>query len=89
MKLPIHCCCEPGKRLGYINLPDAFRKGDIVLRRSGELSVAPADPTAERRVDTIHTEVGWILCARGPFLAVKSAHLPIEEWRKIPGFSEQ
>jgi hypothetical protein len=91
--LPVHCCCTPMKRLGYVPV----RR----LSFTNEAWFNVMNAGAVERV--IRTEIGrvWLDRARvGDVInghventrifvdAVKSAHEPIEVWRRVPGFIE-
>jgi hypothetical protein len=40
--------------------------------------------------EQLSTRIAWMMPANGdePFLAVNSNDIPIEQWRKVPGFIE-
>jgi hypothetical protein len=106
--LPVHCCCDPKVRLGWI--PVATRSQHVgerlsfIIRRAGATLTGYAPlrgdyGTVEHvPAERIDTEVSELVepPANGDFntpgyewrhtLAVKSAHHPIETWRRVPGF---
>jgi hypothetical protein len=82
--LPVHCCCEPGKRLGWVPAPST--PGPIAFM-AGHRSVNLLD--GETIMPTkISTCIDWLQDGTGRRLAVNSADTPIETWRKVPGFIE-
>lgn len=86
--LPVHCCCEPSKRLGYVLAPDRVGRINFswmeCFPTSLRLDVVQPPPTRHE----IHTTVESLHYNGEHILAVKSAHQPIETWRKVPGFVE-
>lgn len=93
--LPVHCCCEPTKRLGWVPVPASRMELDnatfaitIVAGRDAYDMWTGAKVPAPR----IHTEVARLTLddehGQQTILAVKSADIPIETWRCIPGFIE-
>jgi hypothetical protein len=80
MKVPVHCCCNPDKRLGWLEVPDNLARPGVfyIPMRSasgfGQLEVQLAlllDPHPPANV----------------ILAAKSGHEPVETWEKVPGFT--
>ena len=77
--LPVHCCCEPGKRLGYLPVP----QGDTLAvllppeRRGDDMEPLR---TATLRVRALHRQ------GEGRIVAFDSGHQPIEVLRKVPGW---
>lgn len=42
MKFPVHCCCTPGLRLGWVEVPEDIARGGVVMfARSKPLEVGP------------------------------------------------
>lgn len=107
--LPVHCCCEPNVRLGWVPVPARrlTKPGPVhfvVGHHAVALWLVPVLATV-RRLETSVEELQLVLspaqryqCEHGTphytvpltmkILAVKSAHEPIDTWRKIPGFVE-
>lgn len=103
MTLPVHCCCDPNKRLGWVKLERLPMPGQklrfCIERASYSLMpsrgvVASADPnrTPDARFNParyLEVEVAWLwLNTTDEILAVKSNDYPIEDWRKVVGFIE-
>lgn len=71
--IPIHCCCNPGKRLGYV--PDM------------KLRVQLYDIDGETiELERGQVSTGIEIFLGGGFPALKSNDYPIEKLAKIPGF---
>ena len=92
--LPVHCCCEPGRRLGYVPV-GRLPLGVVMfpVRTPEGLRVIRTE-IAEIRTIRTTTEVfsqvsGEITSTVTSVVAVKSAHEPIEVWRLVPGFLEE
>lgn len=95
--LPVHCCCEPARRLGYVEVEGPVEFGQQLrfhvqpdraaifdpLAAEGEVTAVPAD--------IIDTEVGEIYgwAVGGRKLAIKSAHRDVQDWRRVHGFRER
>lgn len=95
--LPVHCCCDPVKRLGWVPVPGRLRMIDMGHGEGQVTFIAGRDArdlwTGEPLpAPRIHTEIARLTITRNnwqeTFLAVKSADIPIETWRRIPGFVE-
>ena len=89
MRLPVHCCCKPAKRLGWVDVDDrSARPGVAIMLTVRTVESGPArDLSHQHRA--ILTQVAELdLEGFDPILAVKSADVPIEVWRLVPGFSE-
>ena len=100
-RLPVHCCCHPTTRLGTVlvcKLPLGAAMFPV-LREDG--SVERVIVTCVARLATVaeQTKAPYVLdesfdptkpLNRGFRYedAVKSAHEPIEVWRRVPGFVE-
>lgn len=88
--VPVHCCCDPNKRLGWVPAKEAPGPVTFVLGRPRR---SLWDGTVTQP-ETFTTEIaylvnfGAVLGDAHRFLAVKSNDLPIEKWRLIPGFIE-
>lgn len=84
--LPVHCCCEPAKRLGWVPCgadrpkPVNFVAGHPRIDLETGVVTQPA---------IIRTEVSVLHVDDDSYLAVKSAEQPIETWRKVAGFIEE
>lgn len=80
-RMQVRCCCDAGKLLGTVDVPDGLNPGDKVDFRltSGE---------------DLRLELGTVYHHHGFFLtdelgtAVKSMDTPIEKLREIPSFKE-
>lgn len=96
MRLPVHCCCEPAKRLGFVDVDDRLaRRGAVVflahipgvpgayetLRTS--IEYVQLEPYPRRLLDCGH----YTIALRKRVLAVKSADLPLEDWHNVPAFT--
>lgn len=85
--LPVHCCCDPSLRLGWVPCrltepgPVVFIAGHVTR----DLWIGAVSSVPER----VHTEVASLWDNGERVLAVKSNEHPIETWRKIPGFIEE
>jgi len=100
--LPVHCCCDPTKRLGWVHVAGVPRPGPLsfcterasyalMTPTRSLLASAEPDRMPELRFNParhIRTEVAWLTAGDDTFLAVKSNDYPIEEWRKVVGFIE-
>ncbi len=100
--VPVHCCCDPSKRLGWVKLDRVPEPGRIsfcterasyTLMASSRSLLASAEPyrmppTRFNPAHHIRTEIAWLTQGDDTFLAVKSNDYPIEEWRKVVGFIE-
>lgn len=92
--LPVHCCCTPIIRLGYVEVPDdRTMLGQIVFVIPPRFSSAriPADRVGfDGAMDPgakIYTTIELLGTSKGDaILAVKSAHLDLETWQRVPGF---
>lgn len=89
--LPLHCCCDPALRLGWVPRPPQVDGPRSVIFVAGH--VAKDLLTGEVHYpERIYTEVAWLVNDFTPKgkgrLAVKSNDVPIETWRKVPGFIE-
>ncbi len=93
-ELEVRCCCDPGKLLGYLQLPDDQCRPGKRLRYhvvelpppglawrldAGEL---PATNVAREVVLSVEHLAG----AGGWYLAVKSNDYPPETLQRVPGF---
>lgn len=92
MRLPIHCCCNPGERLGWIDAPP--REGTVTYSVLKQAQPAGFDKTrtTEPTIEKVALEVARLYEADGTGewkLAVKSMHLPIETLRRLPTFEEE
>jgi len=95
--LPVHCCCEPGRRFGWVPVPERQRvRGAIYfVIAPGRMEWREGNSVHLVFAQTINTEVNDLALAPvdgGPgeiILAVNSADQPIETWRKVPGFIEE
>ena len=101
--LPVHCCCEPGRRFGWVPAPSWLRDA----RRAAVRFHIPPEREFIGALDelqsaeiksgqVIYTEVNELALAPirsdDPceiILAVNSADQPIEVWRQVPGFIEE
>lgn len=95
--LPVHCCCHPETRLGWVPVPPevsdpSFRASGGRLRFRFQV---PREATFKaldtawmlKPAEIIDAEVQQLMHSDGTVeWAVKSGHLPIESWRQVPGF---
>lgn len=85
--LPVHCCCDPSLRLGWIPVP-------LTKRAGSEFRIVVVSPSKVRDLGAplemiyIEAEVQWLTRGDVRTLAVKSGHQPIEVWRRVHGFIE-
>ena len=95
--LPVHCCCEPGKRFGWVPVPERQRVRGAICFVIAPGRMEWRDDKSVHLVfaQTINTEVNDLALgdagAGGPgeiILAVNSADQPINVWRQVPGFIE-
>lgn len=89
--VPVHCCCEPTKRLGWVPAPEKLGPVKFALGRpTRSLTTGLIAP-----LEIIETEIAWLVNYEAyhtnaeRFMAVKSNDIPIEQWRRIPGFVEE
>jgi len=88
-RLPVHCCCEPSRRLGWVPVFETTLGKWIVFALRPVLRAA--DDDGDRRVEvlSITTMVAPLLLPDGTTIdAVKSANAPLAWWREVPGFVE-
>lgn len=85
--LPINCCCDAGKLIGFVPVPDDKVNGagcDVQLLPDLTLPVSVVTPNLMKRRKYGDLNLGEIM----PYVAVKSMDTPIEKLRTIPGFIE-
>jgi hypothetical protein len=93
VRIAVHCCCEPAKRLGWVEIPrELDHPGSINFIAMPRLEV---DETGDRSIIhgiAIRTEIQELRIPLGSgfktIRAVKSAHETIETWRRVKGFIE-
>lgn len=94
--LPVHCCCNPDKRLGWVSVREnpmrvfpwivhfvcrrEFTGGSVL--RGDRIDIAPAKVIVTT-IERLGLPGGLVIDA------VKSAHEPIEVWRQVPEFQEE
>lgn len=105
--LPVHCCCEPAKRLGWVPVSKARQR---IGRINFTCGYPKTDLTtgAVTRALVVYTEIDVVrVLVRKPEpfycehdhllltvpvwverLAVKSADLGLDTWKKVTGFIE-
>jgi hypothetical protein len=86
--LPVHCCCSPTKRLGWVRLPrELGHRGQVrfVIPPTREFQSDITVATVKQG-GTIYTEVAELFVGVDRLFAVKSAHQPIDVWMQVPGF---
>jgi hypothetical protein len=92
VRVPVHCCCHPSKRLGYVELPRELVKwGAINFLAMPALTSGrtAAGDCAIIQGKAIRTSIeALVVGGRVGELAVKSNHEPIEVWRRVKGFVE-
>ena len=86
--IAVHCCCDPGLRLGWVPTPPNIQGPGPVRFMAGY----PAKELLTGEVhypERIFTEVAWLeFDGEERTLAVKSNDVPIATWKKVPGFIE-
>jgi hypothetical protein len=90
--LPLHCCCDPALRLGWVPKPPRVEGPGKVVFVAG-LKSTDLLTGEEHYPERIYTETAYLhTTTPGGHtdyrLAVKSNDVPIETWRKVPGFIE-
>ncbi len=90
--LPVHCCCSPSLRIGYVEVPDGAGLGPIRFTIPPAFHLEAPGPDSGRPrmhpASYILTEIATLLDHGATVLAVKSAHLEVDVWRRVPGFRE-
>lgn len=95
--LPVRCCCNPTKLLGWLPVPDKLPVGwgTTISYAVGPLFVFDGSQPARSDRTVVTLEVGkfhqnFDATGQGPIteLAIKSMDHPIETFRKIRGFVE-
>lgn len=87
--LPVHCCCEPWMRLGWVPVPVKYERGAWIVFWPAPWRSISSEPTAALLEGRITTMVATLVFADGTAVdAVKSGHVPLEVWREVPGFVE-
>lgn len=84
--LPVHCCRQPWKRIGWVPV------GPYVRGAWMQFAVTPAYRRNGERQEphTITTMVAALRFRDGSTLdVVQNANEPIEVWREVPGFIEE
>lgn len=90
MMLPVHCCCTPDKRLGWVPVRELGRIGPIRFVTERPLWIlGPNDEPRFSPPRYIEAAIDRLTLTRGETIwAVNSNDHPIEEWRKVRGFIE-
>lgn len=93
-ELPVHCCCEPGKRLGYLTVrEDELRDwhGGRAVRILPRLpvSVAEGEPIAPFIPSSVLLRVRLLNTPSGlPIEAIDSGHCSVSTLRMLPGWRD-
>lgn len=86
-RVPIHCCCEPARRLGYLAVEGEIFAGKRLHFAIFSREVVVASGTVVR----IELEIARLNRWGGErlltFLAVKSGNVPAEILKSLPGYS--
>ena len=99
--LPVHCCCDPQRRLGWVQLPASMAKRGLNIRLQAGSAPGPGvTGYVPRWILTTIEELQVCLCPIVPLpcghpsvplymrrSAVKSADVPLEAWEKVLGFT--
>ena len=90
--LPLHCCCDPALRLGWVPRPLGVEGPCKAVYVAGHPTrdLMTGEVTYPERIYT-EVEILAVEQVDGTSverLAVKSNDVPIETWRKVPGFIE-
>lgn len=76
---PVHCCCTPGKRLGYVRAPEGANS-----------VVFPLKPTSwadDTPFETVTLRLRRLYLGQGEhIMAFDSNHQDLETLRRIPGW---
>ncbi len=88
--IPVHCCCDPSRRLGFVSHPNLRRIGDRLW-----LALPPPWPALHPpRADDVPPGAAYVeivvdsLEVDGEVMpAIKSQDRPIEWWLTVPGFA--
>jgi hypothetical protein len=88
VKVPVHCCCEPGKRLGWLDLPPAaVERGHVYVMVGGREHVLNIRMIQLQRYRYELLPCGHYTAALYfKRQAVDSEDRPLEFWRQVPGF---
>jgi hypothetical protein len=92
--LPVHCCCSPNRRLGWISDlrgPGEWgRPGSLSFLMTPVADLGASDALSVEPAEKIQTEaadiIDYRLDRREITLAVKSAHRTADEWGRVAGF---
>lgn len=90
--MPVHCCCNPSKRIGWVPVPPGSQKlGTIHFVQSGDrrqlwsMRHNQGDQSVVKAT-VIKTEVALLVTDGASHYAVKSAHVDVAGWRRVSGF---
>lgn len=94
-RLPVHCCCNPALRLGTVEVPGQIYPRPVVFVIPPAMANRPipgelvGHDLAMEPARKIWTEIQFLHFAgteSDAFMAVKSADVPLDVWRQVPGF---
>ncbi len=86
-ELEVRCCCDPGKLLGYLQVPDESAHNGVRLLYHVPLPVSWQDPAEPPRpVRPIELEVRVVQVGFRRYLAVRSNDHPLETLLRLPWF---
>ena len=86
--LPVHCCCEPGKRLGYLPVPRSGGDRLLIVLPRGRMPASMGEALGMPVVDTACLRVRRLHKGAVQMDAFDSGHQPLEVLRRIPGWRD-
>ena len=87
MKMEVRCCCTPRKLLGWLDVKEGLRPGDVANFMLMEKRLTLEGDTSGK-FEVVQLPIQRIAEGSKSWLALKSEETPIEKLRKIPGFKE-
>ena len=94
--IPVHCCCEPGKRLGYLPVHEGDAYAQYGSTAVAFLRPRPATPGGlgeaaglAEEVQTVRLRLRPLALGRGlSIVAFDSGHQPLDVLRTLPGWRD-
>ena len=86
-RMPVHCCCEPGKHLGWVPVEpghDTYRFAVYEPFGAANWRMAPAEATPMPCWVTLRRRM--LRTPSGEIEALDSDHQPVETLRKLRGW---